>query len=439
MAITFNRYLLMAEVESTFDVQETLVPADDSIEVINPSVAPDISSQRREVGVSTLSPAESLVTRRIGGMNFGVELKGNGETPAGTTAPRVGRLLRACGFSETSVTAAGDLLFRTVANDANGGTLSFTHDTAHDRRVFLKIKVEITTGGGAGTATAEITAPAEATYDTGGHAGIDFTDSNEVTLSGSEITLTDVDGNEVARITPDFSGGNPQAGDVYWVHLQPAGYQYLPISENIPSVTIQVTLPDESGTSIRHVITGARGTFTINSQIGGFPVINFEFTGTYVNQDDVTTPTGEVFEDTDPAQVEFAALAFALPEGPKFADVCTNSWTLTLGGNVQPRDCMNSRAATKGSLFTAREPTFSADPEAVLRSEFAFWSFVETGGSLEWWARHGVEAGNTWAVHLPNAQITNITYADRNNIRVFNLDGSAARLSGDDEIRLCAC
>mgnify|MGYP005842104833 CR=1 FL=1 len=440
MAITFNRYLLMAKTEATFDEAETLSPANDAFEVIGPEPAPDISSQRREVGQASLSPAESFVTRRVGGLNFGVELKGNGVTPAGTTAPRIGRLLRACGFSETSVTAAGDLLFRTVAGDSNtGGAISFTSDTPYDRRVFSKIKVEITSAGGSGTAVAEVTAPAEATYATGGFAKVDMTGVNDVTLTdAAEVPVVDVDGNTVASFTPSFGGGTADLGDVYWLHFQPAGFQYLPISDGIPSLTIAITLPDESGNSIRHTITGARGTFTINAEIGGFPVINFEFTGTYIDQTDVATPTGESFESTDPAQVQFAALGFALRDDVKFTDVCANSWSIDLGGNVSPRDCINSQAATRGAIFTGREPTLSMDPEAILKAEYPVWSFLEKGLSLEWSARHGTVAGNTWAIHCPNAQITGISYSDRNNIRVFNIDGSAARLSANDEIRLCA-
>lgn len=439
MTITFNRGLLLAKAETTFNVPATLDPALDAFEVINPTPAPDITSQLREVATSDLSPFESLITRRIGRINFGMEFKSNGVLPAGTTAPRLGRLLRACAFSETQMTTPAQQLFKTFAAVANSGTLTFSCATLYALRIFLKLKVEIVTGGGTGVAVAAITAPTEATFTTGGHAGVDMTDSNAVVLTNSTpVIVYDVDGNEVCRFTPSFSGGNPATGDVFWLYYQPAGYLYLPISDDIPSLTMSMLLPDDSGRSLRHTITGARGTFTINSQVGSFPTINFEFSGTMVETDDADNATG-TYENTLPAQVQFAALGIAAPDARKFTEVCTNSWALTMANTVTPKDCMNSEGATRGSAIVGRAPTLSYDPEAILTDVEPFWNYLENGRAVEWYARHGYEAGNTIALFAPRSTITGISYADRNSIRVFNIDGSLARENGNDEIRLVAC
>lgn len=436
MTIQTQRGLVLAKTEATFNVAETLSAADDALEVISPDFTPDISTQRREVVSNTLSPPEALVTRKTGAISFSVEVKSNGNTAA-SLAPRIGRLLKACGFTETAITAASGCVFRTVANADNTGDMNFYGDsTTYTGGIYLKLRVDIVSGGGDGVAVAQITAPAEATFATGGTSEIDFTNTHEVVLNdGTEIDLTDVDGNTICSITPDFQSNNPATGDVYWVHVRPIGYLYTPTSDNMESLTIDVQYPDDSGQAIRHRLTGARGTFTVNAQVGQFPVFEFEFTGTYNPQVDEATLTG-TFEDTDPVQVEYAALALAQKEGSKETEICASQWSVDVANEVAIRDCINELNASEGAIITTRAPTASYDPEAILAAQEPIWSYLEDGTSVEWWVRHGTVDGNIVLFHMPNQQITNIGYGDRNNIRVFNIDAAAARLTGDDELQI---
>lgn len=436
MTIQTNRGLLLAKTESVFNTAEALNPAEDAFEVINPLFTPDITSQRRSVVSNDISPFESLVTRKVGRMTFSLEVKSNGNTAA-TLAPRMGRLLRACGFSETQINSAAQCVYRTVPGQSNTGDLNFYGDsTTYTGGVYLKIKCTITTGGGSGVAVATFEAPAEATPAAGGLNAISMTDTDEVLLTdGQEITLHDNDGNAVVTFTPDFQSNTPATGDVYWVHVRPIGYLYTPASDNISSVTIDAQYPDDNGQSIRHRLTGARGTFTVNAQVGEFPTFDFEFTGTYVDQVDEATLVG-TFEDTDPTQVEYAALAIAQRYAPKFTDLCASQWSVDMANNIAIRDCINQANSTEGAFLTGREPTISYDPEAILAAEEPIWSYMEDGTSVEWWVRHGTVDGNTVLLHAPNHQISTIAYGDRNNIRVFEVDGSLARLNGNDELQI---
>lgn len=436
MTIQFNRGLLLAKTESTFNVAEALSAAADAFEVINPDFAPDITSQRRQVLASDISPFEALVTRKVGRMTFSLEVKNNGNTAA-SLAPRIGRLLKACGFTETAITTAAQCVFRTVANTANTGDLNFYGDsTTYTGGVYLKIKCTIKTGGASGVAVASFEAPAEATATVGGLAAISMTDTDEVILTdGTEITLHDDSGNPVVTLTPDFQSNDPVTGDVFWVHVRPIGYLYKPASDNIESVTIDMQYPDDSGQAIRHRLIGARGTVTVNAQVGQFPTFDFDFTGTYVDQVDEATLSG-TFEDQDPAQVEYAALALAQRYGSKETALCASQWSIDMANTVSIRDCINGDDAVKGAFLTAREPTISYDPEAILAAQEPIWSYLENGTSVEWWVRHGTVDGNIVLFHAPNHQITGIGYADRNNIRVFNIDGSLARLNGNDELEI---
>lgn len=436
MTIQYNRGLLLARTETTFNEAAALVAADDAFEVINPDFAPDITSQRREVVAADLSPFAALVTRKVGRMNFSLEVKNNGNTAA-AIPPRIGRLLKACGFSEQQVNTAAECVFRTVADQANAGDLTFVGSTtAYTGGVYLKIKCTIVSGGASGVAVAMFEHPAEATFATGGTGEIDFTDTGEVILTdGAEIALTDSLGNPIVSITPDFQTANPSTGDVYWIHVRPIGYLYMPTSDNIDSVTIDIQYPDDSGQSIRHRLLGARGTVTVNAQVGQFPTFDFEFTGTYVDQVDEATLSG-VFEDQDPTQVQYAALALAQRYGAKETMICASSWSIDMANEISIRDCINEASASEGAFLTARAPTVTYDPEAILASQEPIWSYLENGTSVEWWVRHGTVNGNIVLFHTPNHQITNIGYADRNGIRVFNIDGSMARLNGNDELQI---
>jgi len=436
MTIQFNRGLLLAKTESVFNTAEALAAADDAFEVINPDFTPDITSQRRQVVANDISPFSALVTRKVGRMTFSLEVKSNGNTGA-TVAPRIGRLLRACGFSETQINTAAECVFRTVANTGNTGDLNFYGDTTtYTGGVYLKIKATITQGGASGVATASFEAPAEASIATGGLAAISMTDTDDVILTdGTEITLHDDNGNAVVTITPDFQSNNPETGDVFWVHVRPIGYLYKPKSDNIESVTVDIQYPDDSGQSLRHRLTGARGNVTVNAAVGEFPTFDFEFTGTYTDAVDETTLTG-TFEDQDPVQVQYAALALAQRYAAKESNLCASSWSIDMANEVAIRDCINEASATEGAFLVARAPTVTYDPEAVLNDVEPIWSYLENGTSVEWWVRHGTVDGNIVCFHAPNHQITNMGYADRNSIRVFNIDGSLARLNGNDELEI---
>lgn len=436
MTIQFTRGLMLAKTESVFNVAEALSAANDAFEVINPDFTPDITTQRRAVVSNDISPFENLVTRKVGGMSFSLEVKNNGNTNA-TVAPRIGRLLKACGFTETAIDTAMECVFRTVANAANTGDLNFYGSSAtYTGGVYLKIKATIATGGASGAATAHFEAPAEATTGTGGLNAMSMTDTDEVLLTdGAEITLHDDQGNPIVTITPDFQTANPATGDVYWIHVRPIGYLYQPATDNIDSVTIDMQYPDDSGQSVRHRLIGARGNVSVNAAVGEFPTFDFTFTGTYVDQVDEATLTG-TFEDQDPTQVQFAALSLAQRYGEKETDLCAATWSVDMANNIAIRDCINASNATEGAFLTAREPTISYDPEAILAAQEPIWSYLENGTSVEWWVRHGTVDGNIVCFHAPNHQITNISYADRNNIRVFNIDGALARLTGNDELQI---
>ena len=61
---------------------------------------------------------------------------------------------------------------------------------------------------------------------------------------------------------------------------------YDPVSASFSSVTIHYNID-----GVRHKVTGARGTFSINANVGEIPTIDFTMTGIYVAPDDSAQPT----------------------------------------------------------------------------------------------------------------------------------------------------
>lgn len=103
MAISVREQALYAAVEVTPGTAETLAGTD-ALEVQNlqPNPVENIRMLDRQIIRGSLNPAQSVYGGSLFGFQFDVELKGSGS--AGS-APRLGRLLRACGMDETIVAA----------------------------------------------------------------------------------------------------------------------------------------------------------------------------------------------------------------------------------------------------------------------------------------------------------------------------------------------
>jgi len=95
-----RRMILGSKVESAEGTANAPLAADCNLLVEDVKFEPDIDQTDRNPISSTLSPYASIAGMRKARISFKVELKGSGT--AGT-APAIGKLLKACGFSETVV------------------------------------------------------------------------------------------------------------------------------------------------------------------------------------------------------------------------------------------------------------------------------------------------------------------------------------------------
>jgi hypothetical protein len=99
-ALRKKNQLLLAKIETTYDTDPTPTAAANSILALDPSIKEGIDPVRRPAQIGSLSRLGSVDGKKMVEVAFKIEIKGSGT--AGT-APRIGPLLRACGFGETIV------------------------------------------------------------------------------------------------------------------------------------------------------------------------------------------------------------------------------------------------------------------------------------------------------------------------------------------------
>ena len=98
--------LLCAKVETTYDTDAVPTVGSDSLLAIDPKIKEIVATVDRPAQIASLSGIPSVAGSKYAEITFSMELKGSGVVG---TAPRIGALLRACGFaavvvSNTSVT-----------------------------------------------------------------------------------------------------------------------------------------------------------------------------------------------------------------------------------------------------------------------------------------------------------------------------------------------
>lgn len=96
-----NRMVILAKIESTYNVDSSPVPASNAIKVENLSWAADqLTMIERPTVKASLATEQAIYAGMLRKVSFSCEIKGSGT--AGT-APEIGVLLRACAMSETIV------------------------------------------------------------------------------------------------------------------------------------------------------------------------------------------------------------------------------------------------------------------------------------------------------------------------------------------------
>lgn len=201
---------------------------------------------------------------------------------------------------------------------------------------------------------------------------------------------------------------------------------YAPVSASFSSCTIYF-----NADGLLHKVTGCRGTFTMNCQLGQIPVIQFQMTGIYNAPTDTAAPsvtyanqaTPLVFRDGNTSAFQLFSYAG-----------CLMSVDFNMANEVAYRELIG---CTKEVLITDRKPAGTAVIEAptIAQKDYFAASLATTTGNLTF--LHGTTAGNRVTFTASQVDIANPTYSESDGVLMLNIPYVALpTTAGNNEMSL---
>ena len=202
---------------------------------------------------------------------------------------------------------------------------------------------------------------------------------------------------------------------------------YAPVSSSFSSVTIYYNID-----GVRHRVTGCRGTFVLNANVGEIPTIDFTFTGIYNAPEDSALPSVTYADQVPPLIFKngntdsFQLLSFS---------GCLQSVTFDVGNNLVYRDLIG---CTKEVLITDRGSTGTVVIEMIPIADKDYFAAALTDQSLgNLTFQHGTTAGNIIDFSSTKVDIGDLSYSDQDGIAMLNLPYTAVpSTAGNDEFSL---
>jgi len=384
MPLLTRKRLILAETEPSYGVDPSPDGAD-AILVRDLNITPQQSDVvNRDLVRPYLGASEQLLANTRVECTFSVELAGSGT--AGT-APRFGKVLKACALAETTVSPA--VTGTATAGGSNSITLAAGASSTND--FYNGQVIRITSGLGVGSVFL-IT---------------DYVGSTKVaTLRsiGAAVTLSNT--------------------SVYSID---AHVVYTPVSSTFGSVTLHYNID-----GVLHKLTGCRGTFSINTAVGEIPTIDFTMTGVYNAPTDTAAPSVTYADQATPRIFKAGnSGAFTLLD----YSGCLQSVSMDLGNSTVYRELVG---CTKEVLITDRATTGTVVIEAPTIAQKDYFTAALTDGTLgELSFIHGTTGGNIVALQSTRVDIGDPSYQDQDGIHMLSLPYTAIpSTAGNDEFRL---
>ena len=407
MSLLTRRAIVLAKLETAYNVDAGPSPATDGILVESPDFTADMTVLARDFVRPDLSMLPHTIGRKLAKLGFTTELRGNGRQNSGSLldVPVIARLFQASGFALSGHALAFASAVYELGDEAD--PIAWTTGGGLTNTDLIAYYITVVTPGGSGVA--EVSVASDTPGENTGLATI---------TSGTPLPL----GTKGLTVTPQFTG-SLSVGQRWAVWANPPGSTLDPISDNFASLTLYAYY---DGTL--HVITGAIGTFTLDATGGQFAKLKWEFTGQYAPL--VDSPlVNPVFERSLPPQVQLARLTV-----DNFA-ATVNALTFTMGNVIQPRPDVNGSDGYSGVRLTSRKPSGGIDPEATLVATHDFWGRMSEAARMPFQMRVGNVPGNTVWMLAPCVQYDKMTYKDRTGLRVYDAGLAFARAYGNDEVR----
>lgn len=204
-----NLSMMLGKIETSRGVDPNPNAVDDAFLVGDLDIQLDPTPLERNVFRQSFSPVPNAVGRKVVNVTFSHEIKSSGDV--GTTRPKLGTLLRACGMRELLVTAGAANQIETPVKfgTVNGPRPTWVKSAAPTSR-YGSYLVEVVTGGASATAQVQVTRWAKGEADdtvlpnTRREARVNHSAGATLTLGGTPVA-------------PTFTvGGVPAEGDTLY-------------------------------------------------------------------------------------------------------------------------------------------------------------------------------------------------------------------------------
>lgn len=246
-----------------------------------------------------------------------------------------------------------------------------------------------------------------------------------VMLVGSYATLAgevEIAGAGAAGTVPAY-GPLLRACALAEVVTEDTDVTYTPVSSAQESVSIYF-----NGGDVRHVLLGARGTFTLNLTPRQIPRFAFTFTGLLGTITDTALPTNDLEAFIKPVPVNKANTTFSLHG---LAGACEGV-TMDIGNQIEPRFLIGHESIQ----HVDRQMTGSAIMEAVSLAAKDWFEISRTHATGAVAAVHGIAAGNIVEFAAPAVQVGRPTYGETQRIINNTLPLMFTTSAGNDEFTI---
>jgi len=185
---------------------------------------------------------------------------------------------------------------------------------------------------------------------------------------------------------------------------------YAPVSSSFSSCTIVYNVD-----GVQHKLTGARGSVTMNCQLGQIPTLQFEMTGIYNAPTDTAQPsvtysnqaTPLIFKEGNTSSFSFFSYAG-----------CLMSVDFNLANEIVYRELIG---CTKEVLITDRKPAGTVVIEAPTIAAKDYFSVALGSATGNLTFLHGTTAGNRVTFTASQVDATQPSYSDQDGIQMLNV------------------
>lgn len=178
---------------------------------------------------------------------------------------------------------------------------------------------------------------------------------------------------------------------------------------------------------ILHIVTGCRGTWTLDMGVGKIPTFKFSLKGMWINPTDTPMPgTVNTSAIIPPICKAMNAMIDA------YSPVGVNSLSIDLGAKVTRNNDINAAEGISGFTITDRACTGSIDPEVDALANFNPWTAWKASTPASIQCTVGSDQGNRFDVSVPGAVYNDPKYGDRDGISIYNLPFECSGTSDDE-------